>query len=152
MNRRLLAPFAVAFTLLASFAHAQPKPALVQDRDEPGRSPYQHELQVDCEGQIICQIELPAVPAGSRLVVTTVTASFSTSGASGAPVNCLLGGSAGFFLTFEIGGTGGIRSLTQAVTRYYEAGQSPAWLCSIGTGEFDGLQRGGLVGYLVAVP
>jgi hypothetical protein len=138
--------------LSASVAAAQPKPALVQDRDEPGRNPYQEEIVKSCSGMALCSLELPAVPAGRRLVVTMVTLALDTSGAGGAPAVCVLFGSAGFQLNFEIGGSASFRTYTQPVTRYYEAGQVPTFLCGIGTGTFSGNGRAGIAGYLVTVP
>ena len=152
MNRMPVLTFAAAFALLASFAQAQPKPALVQDRDEPGRSPYQSQATPDCDGQILCSIELATVPAGTRLVVTTLSVSLGTSGSGGVPAFCTTLGSGDFQLNFEIGGAGSFRTLSQAITRYYEAGQTPSILCSIGTGSFSGTGRGGMAGYLVSLP
>lgn len=150
MHAKLLV--ALILFCMAGAAWAQPKPALVQDRDEPGRNPYQEEALGTCTGQAICSIELPAVPAGTRLVVSTVTIAMTTSGAGGAPAICVLFGSAGFQLNFELGGTAAFRTLTQAITRYYEAGQVPTFLCGIGTGTFSTNGRVGIAGYLVAVP
>lgn len=145
---------AAATLLCAGVALAQPKPALVQDRDEPGRNPYQKQAIHDCDGQILCQVDLPQVPANMRLVVTTVTISINTtSGADGVPAACITQGTGGDFqLNFEITGAARARTMSQSVTHYYEAGQTPSVLCAIGSGTFSGVGRVGLAGYLVAVP
>jgi len=55
---------------------AQTRPALVKDVDEPGRVPFQYIASAapgpgasSC-GVNFCNFELPAVPAGKRLVIT----------------------------------------------------------------------------------
>lgn len=80
MNALLRASM-LAFTLFAvGSAFAQPKPALVKDIDQPGRTIYQETIVLNCSTS--CSGQFSAVPAGKRLVVTWVSAIYtlSTSG------------------------------------------------------------------------
>lgn len=87
-----LAALALVLSCCATFASAQPKPALVQDRDEPGRNPYQQLLQVKQDsthcGPLItlCVFEFDTVPAGKRLVVTHVSVILHTDPSTGEPL------------------------------------------------------------------
>jgi len=82
-----IAAFAFALAC-ASTALAQSKPALVQDRDEPGRNPWQQSIDVmqnatNCGPPLInCFGTFDTVPAGKRLVVTYASAIFSGADAS----------------------------------------------------------------------
>lgn len=76
----------VSFVLLAlagSVALAQPKPALVQGRDEPARQPWSQLIQVtqnaaNCGPLVtLCSADFDTVPAGKRLVVTHASVLFS---------------------------------------------------------------------------
>lgn len=59
-------------TLVAVPAQAQTRAALVQNIDEPGRSPYQEFGRVACEPRR-CTYSFFTVPAGKRLVVTNIS-------------------------------------------------------------------------------
>lgn len=77
-----IAALALAFACTPA-ALAQPKPALVQDRDEPGRNPWQQSIDVtqnatNCGVLLInCFVNFATVPAGKRLVVTYASAVFA---------------------------------------------------------------------------
>ena len=81
---RRLALVIVAFASTAALA--QPKPALVQDRDSPGRDPFQQLVQVtqnttNCGPSVTaCSVSFATVPAGKRLVVTYASATFHLTG------------------------------------------------------------------------
>lgn len=156
MNRKLVLPFAVVCALLASFAHAQPKPALVQDHDEPGRNPFQVEVTgPDCDVQVICAVDLPApVPANRRLVVTQLSVYVATSGAGGNPVLAVLTQLPGFAqgVPTYVPGAGAGRTGTFAVRRYYEAGATPRVLLTLDSGTFNGPATVLLVGHYVVLP
>jgi hypothetical protein len=83
---------AVALALASGAALAQPKPALVQDRDEPGRNPWQQSVSVmqnttNCGPLLsLCTCTFDTVPAGRRLVVTHASVSFHTEPTTANPV------------------------------------------------------------------
>jgi len=72
----LLAAAGMMFSLIADKAVAQIRAVLMKNVDEPGRMPYQHEVDTSAAEcfPFICFIDFPAVPAGKRLVVQHVTA------------------------------------------------------------------------------
>ena len=75
---------ALIFAFTAGAAGAQPKPALVQDRDEPGRNPYQQvAVNTECDGLAICTVDFAVVHAGMRLVLTQATIETSIDQSSG---------------------------------------------------------------------
>lgn len=86
------AALALVLACCATLASAQPKPALVQDRDEPGRNPYQQTLQMkqnstNCGPLVsLCSFTFDTVPAGKRLVVTNVSVILHTDPATGEPL------------------------------------------------------------------
>ena len=86
------AALALVLACCATLASAQPKPALVQDRDEPGRNPYQQTLQMNqnsthCGPLVsLCSFSFDTVPAGKRLVVTHVSVILHTNPATGEPL------------------------------------------------------------------
>ena len=84
MKRRLLS-FAGALALLAVLGKFYAVPALAQaisatlvkNVDEKGRAPYmQYGVRV-CQGEAICDLAFPPVPAGKRLVVEHVNGGVS---------------------------------------------------------------------------
>lgn len=81
MNSKLLchvaaAVSAIVFNLaLVAPAHAQTKAALVQNVDEPGRSPYQELVYANSDSVLWT---FSAVPAGMRLVVTHANVTIET--------------------------------------------------------------------------
>lgn len=74
--------------LSATAALAQGKPAIVQDRDEPGRNPYQQTIQITQDTttcgalMTLCQALFEAVPSGMRLVVTHASVTYHADPAS----------------------------------------------------------------------
>ena len=72
----------------APLASAQPKAALTQDRDEPGRNPSQQLIQLtqnttNCGALLsLCDVAFDVVPAGKRLVVTYASVVFHADPAS----------------------------------------------------------------------
>ena len=75
----LAAALLAAALALPQAVYAQ-KAALVQNVDEPARTPYQHAIifnqgQSTCS-QFVCLVVFPAVPAGKRLEVNYVSALF----------------------------------------------------------------------------
>jgi len=146
---------ALIFAFAATVAWAQPKPAFVQDRDEPGRNPFQLRIiSSDCDGQIICFVNAPsAVPAGRRLVMTQLSIGLSTTGAAGEPVYAELTDT-GFAdgAAVYVSGPGGSRAGTFPIQRYYEAGTTPRVAMSIANGEMSGTTRILFVGYYIVLP
>jgi hypothetical protein len=121
----------VAFGLAVTCTAFAQKAALVQETYGPGRSPYQSNQLYNpsaqlCPNQFYCQIAFPVVPAGKRLVVTYVSATYSmNAGATEAIVS--LG--KGLFDTMDLPApvnVGGNRYVASGpVTYYFEAGEIP---------------------------
>jgi hypothetical protein len=153
MRSRVLIALMLAF--VASAASAQPKPALVQDRDEPGRNPFQlGYFSSACDGQIICVLDAPnPVPAGRRLVVTQVAVGTATSGAGAEPLLAeLTDTNFADGAPFHVSGPSSARVGTFPIQRYYEAGTTPRVSLGIFTGEMSGVTRILLVGYYITLP
>jgi hypothetical protein len=125
---RSLAATALAATMLlvAASAFAQPKPALVQDRDEPGRNFFQERVQRDdCGGETNCLLLFPAVPANMRLVITQISVLASLSDAD-ARLFVRVGNVAQpNVLNFVLPGPGNARMTVMPLTLYLTAGQQP---------------------------
>jgi hypothetical protein len=67
-------------------ASAQVRPAVVKNVDEPGRIPYQQYVSgslggLNC-GTNFCNFDLPAVPAGKRLVITKFAGNMALAGSA----------------------------------------------------------------------
>jgi hypothetical protein len=126
MKRPLLIALAGAFALLASLAHAQPKPALVQDRDEPGRNFYQERVQRnDCGGENTCALFFPPVPANSRLVITQISM-FASLDDSDARLFVRVGTQADpWLVSFALPGPGYARMAMMPMTAYFTSSQQP---------------------------
>jgi hypothetical protein len=86
----ILAFVAALASLLPAAAHAQ-KPALTQNIDEKGRTPYYASQYGTCSNPSnpACYITFPAVPAGYRLVVTYVSINY-VAASSGGLNSCVL--------------------------------------------------------------
>ena len=156
----------LVFALLAASAAAQ-KPALVQDRDEPGRSPYTQTLSVvspatDCTGNL-CLVRVAAVPAGKRLVVTHASGQLNadTDGNANpfviATMMTYSGGVTLPYIFLPVAQPYGSPSSTSSgvlvsspVMQFYEAGTAPLMLGST-SGTFNAVVFS-LVGYYVSVP
>ena len=79
----------VVLALACSSVFAQPRPALVQDRDQPARQPWMQLIQVaqdvaNCGASLnACQADFDVVPAGKRLVVTHASVHLTVANAEG---------------------------------------------------------------------
>ena len=127
MNRRFGLTIFAAMMVLAGSAVAQ-KSALVQDRDEPGRSPYQQEQGVNpspaiCPNSFFCVITFAAVPVGHRLVVTHAAVEF-TNGIAGAGVAYVSGpaGISGPRFIIPPDRERLVRSLARSIMRFRDGG------------------------------
>ena len=144
----------IALAAAAATAHAQPKPALVQDRDEPARNPYMQEVvHSGCNGVALCIVEVaPAVPAGKRLVVTQVSITTQVSGGSTVPTNANLGDTTtGSRVGFTLVGSSVALIGTQTITRYYEAGATPVVTFALQAGTVFGNVWVVLLGYYITL-
>lgn len=154
----LVRGLALLALLPATVALAQPKPALVQSRDEPARDPYQKEVAaapIDCTSSG-CVVAFPAVPAGKRLVVTHISVVAATSDASttyGVVVLSHAGvaPSATIYLPIAPMGPGATNYfyLSAPITYYVEAGDWPH-IQMVLTGSTSATVT--LVGYSIALP
>jgi len=73
MPQALLGALSLAVcALFADSAQAQTRAALVQNVDEPGRTPYSELKSANCFGSQLCRLLFSAVPAGKRLVLTNI--------------------------------------------------------------------------------
>lgn len=61
-------PFTLAVFLSGTAAAA---PVIYQNRDEPGRNPYQVQGSTNCNAKTACNLKFPALP-GKRVVIETV--------------------------------------------------------------------------------
>lgn len=128
----------VAVCLLSATAHAQPKPALVKDANEPGLNPYVESVQVD-QDATACQPSAPdfsscvyilsTVPAGRRRVITHVSASFFLTPGGTFP-EVFIGSTGGGYVQLPLqpvqSGTAIDRHLVSTpVTFYVEPGDAP---------------------------
>ena len=134
IRRHVVSAAVAALALAASVAWAQPKPALVQDRDEPGRSPYLRMVsaQVGDAGcnTALCVVNFnsPAVPAGMRLVLTQISVNLSLADASTNPLEVILYDSAlptAPQVSFSVPGNGERRAMTAPVFYYSNANGYP---------------------------
>ncbi len=145
----------------ASFAFAQPKPALVKDVDQPARSMYQETVAVtsSCIGQSTCELSFATVPAGKRLVVQWINVFYplaSTSGDSDVKLYSILGvqpqGTTFFFQPAPNAGTTGLRTVNGGVLMYVDAGAFPFVFVTAENTTFNGSVLATLSGYYVSVP
>lgn len=166
LGRWLRGSALLGLALMAAGAGAQ-KPALVQDRDEPGRSPYTQTLSAippatDCDGNL-CLVRFATVPAGKRLVVTHASGQLvaNTDGSANpfviATMMTYSGGVAFPYLYLPVAQPYGAPSSTSSgfivsspVMQFYEAGTAPLMLGST-SGTFNAVVFS-LVGYFVSVP
>lgn len=122
---------AFVLALVAAAASAQPKPALVQNRDEPGRTPYQKQVNIfsgDCPSPDICYVNFGSapVPAGQRLVVTQVAVKLNLSSASvDAAAVEITDFTLAASLWYRVPGEGNFRFFAAPLTYYIEAGSYP---------------------------
>ena len=146
---------------LPAVAGAQPKPALVQDIDEPGRNPYQQTMSFvagvsTCSNNFTCTVNFPAVPAGKRLVLTYVSAAFGTA-PNPASASITVSQSANTYLrlpavTVNPAVVGARFIASGPVTFYYEPGDVPSVTLSAQTINFGSTDDVSLVGYLIPLP
>ena len=139
---------------------AAQRAALVQDRDSPGRAPYQNEVGVNpsnsiCPNPFFCVITFPAVPAGMRLVVTHASVEF-TNGIGGPGVGYITGPGGIFGPRLIIPNsvvTPNNRTIASGQVSYYvEAGQTPQVIFSGFKVITSNSAFASLVGYLVTLP
>lgn len=148
----------LAFAVVACSASAQPKPALVQDRDEPGRNPYHQTINKTvpqaCGGGV-CIVAFDPVPIGMRLVVTHASAHFRITDTSGS-----------FFATLSSSGGIDVHDLpapkaalpnmfvtSTPITFYVYAGNPPVMtLWTSGTVDASDYLTVSISGYYVAIP
>jgi hypothetical protein len=151
----ILAIAAALVSLLPAAIHAQ-KPALIQNIDEKGRNPY-YELENGICGSnpSYCNIRFRTVPAGYRLVITYVSAFYSSTSTPGdvsyAYVNSGgLSQAGGYtyqvYLPAATANGGNYYTYSSSVIVYVEAGQTPALVLLNGANA-----SGSISGYLVAL-
>ncbi len=100
---------------LSQVALAQPKPALVQSVDEPGRQPYI--FLISSIGPVFSS---PVVPAGKRVILQYAT--FSANTANGVlSINVATGGG-NYFIPF-VPTSGGGGAISAPITGFLDAGQ-----------------------------
>jgi hypothetical protein len=158
-SRIVVLAFTAAFTaMVPALSHAQ-KPALTENIDEKGRVPYQAGSAANCalphDGPQICSLSFAAVPAGYRLVITYVSASFNEGTAVSSATVSLSGGvllPGGTTLsqgpTFVAANVGGNFILGSPVTYYVEPGGNPV----LSLQNYSSFATAFISGYLVAVP
>lgn len=133
-SQALLGALSLALcTLVAVPAQAQTRAALVQNIDEPGRSPYSELKGENCMATQHCRLQFSAVPAGKRLVVTYISG-YTHVAAGTLPDLALVSWTATpkptqLHMTAVHGatfGSAGVRMyFNQTVTAYFEPGDIP---------------------------
>jgi len=131
---------ACTLALVSSGALAQPKPALTLNANEPGLNSYVDSRQVEqntttCQPAsppfTSCRFEMAPVPAGKRLVVSYVSASYILSpGATFA--EAILGSTGGRFVMLPLqpvqsGAVADRQLVSTPVAFYVEPGESPVF-------------------------
>ena len=142
-------------------AFAQQKTTVAQDRDEPGRNPFQQSMQMtqnagNCGPLLgLCALSFDVVPAGKRLVVTHASAILHTDPSTGNPL--VYAGPAqipNFSHTLPLPqARGGTRHVSAGPLLFYvEAGSYP-YVIVQGSPLTDGASASAsLSGYYVALP
>jgi hypothetical protein len=155
---RIVLPALALFCLGAISARADP---IVQNRDEPGRNPYQAHASISasCSFQNGCVATFPVIPAGERVVVEYVSCMIAVASGTN-PVIVALGGQAkaptnrAFVLATFQGEISNIVNyvVSAPVVFYYATGDTPTISVllngSVGSSPGDCL----LTGYHVIIP
>lgn len=141
----------LAFAIAMPVAHAQPKPALVQDVDAIGRNAWQHAIGTnDCGGEVFCQVDFEAVPLGYRLVLVQVTVETSVSVGADPLFLRVAPPTLNARASYTVSGPSPVRIATFPVTLVLNPGSIPRVTVSTPT-SLTGSVFVSLVGYLVAV-
>jgi hypothetical protein len=129
----ILAIAAALASFLPSAIHAQ-KPALTQNIDERGRSPYYDTVIGSCSGSQ-CYFNFRVVPAGYRLVVTYASIEYAQFSNSSSVYNVAFfsnggNGQSGSYeylvhLPPPTANGAGLYTYSSPITAYAEAGQQP---------------------------
>ncbi len=150
--------FAIPAALTITSATAQTRPALVQDRDQAGRNFYS--FQGTCSNVMTgtCTIDLPAVPAGMRLIITHISAQVATSSSTsltGCDLRKKSTSSFGAFVNFHQTPNTAFGSsfyvANEAVFAKFDAGEIPEFNVFAPTEPSLGAQVV-LSGYMLAIP
>jgi hypothetical protein len=161
---RVAAMLLLAITIFgvpSGMAHAQAKPALVRNIDEPGRNPYQQSIsfqQNTFAGCTInsCVVTFNAVPAGRRLVVTYVSARYHDPTFFGpAGVSLGLNGNVGATLVDlpRNSTDNAFQTIASPLTFYVEAGDKPTVFIAGGNLIVSSFQANvAVAGYFVSLP
>lgn len=148
--RAKVALFAVLLSA-ALPALAQPKPALVQDRDEPGRDPFQQVSSTDaCSGESFCAVSFTPVPEGKRLVLTQMTIETSVANAD-VPIYVRVTNNLSSRAAFTITNSSTPRIATFPLMLFMSAGQTPTANAFTFETEFQASFVITLVGYFITL-
>jgi len=141
----------LVLALATGSAFAQPKPALVQDRDEPGRDPFQQISSTDdCIGESFCSVSFTPVPEGKRLVLTQMTIESSVANAN-VPIYVRVTNNLSARATFTITNTSTPRIATFPIMLFMSAGQTPTANGFTFDTEFQASFSITLVGYYITL-
>lgn len=153
----ILAIAAILASLLPAAIHAQ-KPALTQNIDEKGRTPYYASQYGTCLNDYInaCYITFPAVPAGYRLVVTYVSINYIAASSAIANICGFSNGSKGsgnapyaVYLPAPTANGQNTYTYSNPLTAYVEAGSQPSFFIQNALNSPDFPLVGTITGYLV---
>ena len=122
----------------------------VQNRDEPGRNPYQESSGVVCTSDR-CIADFPVVPAGHRLVVTFVSA-FIEPPPIGVHGVLSLKGRGGDLVVFPMVANTDAAVGAQPMTFYFEAGDVPEVIIEARDVTASLGAATSMTGYLVELP
>ncbi len=125
-GRRLSVLAAVAFVAVGAGAQAKAYP-VYENRDEPGRNPYEENITVSCSSPKECVLQFSTVPTGKRRVIEHVSCSF---GNPGVAVMVTLGSEAGRLTRNYIGLVPAPAASVNEVLNldtisFYDAGETP---------------------------
>lgn len=152
---------ALVLSCCATLATAQPKPALVQDRDEPGRNPYQQSLDLTQDATncgallIMCTFTFDTVPSGKRLVITHASVIFHVDPTGVSPLAYVGAPQLPPFAHWLPlpQASGGTRHITGGpVVLYAEAGTAPYLIVQASLLKSGAIANASISGYYVNVP
>ena len=140
-----------AFTAGPAIAQAV-RAALVSNVDDPGRIPYQAQTFCSIAAGTNCELGLPNVPPGKRLVITNVSGYVQTNEPGGSLVLAYIQSAAGIIplpTTFQGSVGASYFVFNQPVLGFYDAGTSPTVGVSVAAVGSSSVGRFRLSGYML---
>ncbi|MBN9662638.1 MAG: hypothetical protein J0H49_30850 [Acidobacteria bacterium] len=157
MIQRRLFSFAAALALAAVLGKFYAVPAmaqavsamLVRNVDEKGRAPYMHNVIHVCQGDAVCDLYFPAVPAGKRLVVEHVNAGISFAANRLRFTTLVAQGNTQFLLPARPIDDPNLTIVNERVLAFFESGQTPMFRVGLNAATDTTPVNAAISGYLV---